>query len=123
MMERIEEFSRDGKNIVYIDFSGFSVINEFRQLIKQVEPIISKYPEKSVYTITNIENMRFDSSIRNTVVEYMQFNKPYVKCAAIVGIDGIKKIMAKTAIKLSNRTNFNFFFLKEEAIAWILQQE
>jgi hypothetical protein len=82
-----------------------------------------KHPEKSVYTITDIEKVKFDSSVKDELVQYMSFNKTYVKSGVVIGIDGIKKVMANTIIKLSRRSNFNFCFTKDEAVKWILQQE
>ena len=122
-MGRLEEFPVDGKNVVFIDFSNICKINEFVELIEQVKLVMAKYQEKSVYTITNIENVRFDSSVKDEMVKYMAFNKTYVKSGAVIGIDGIKKIMANTIIKLSGRSNFNFFFTRNEAVNWIKQQE
>ena len=122
-MERIEEFSRNGKNFIYIDLSGFSTIGEFSSLTDQVKQVISKYPLNSVYTITHIENIRFDTSIKNHIAEYMRFNKPYVKCGVVTGIDGIKKIMVNTALKLSGRNNLTFCYTREEAIDILLKKE
>lgn len=121
-MERIEEFSVEGKNFLYIDFSGFSAGNEFISFLDYIKPVFEKYPEQSIYTITNIENIRFDSRIKEEIVKYMAHNKPYVICGAIIGIDGIKKIMAQTIIKLSGRSGFHFYFTREEAVKFLLTQ-
>jgi hypothetical protein len=53
----------------------------------------------------------------------MAFNKPYVKCGAVIGMDGIKKMMIKTIMNVSRRPDLEFFFSKEEATEWILKQE
>jgi len=122
-MERIEEFTKNGKNFVYIDFSGLAQDQDFSEVIKLAEPAIAKYPEHSVYTITNIANLRFDSHTKELAAIYTEHNKPYVKYGVIIGLDGIKKMMAHAVFKLSGRSNYNFAFSKEGAIEWLLKQE
>ncbi|MCL2127181.1 MAG: hypothetical protein FWH38_02905 [Treponema sp.] len=121
-MERVEEFSHEGKDFVYINFSGLNADDSFLAVIDQVKQVMVKYPEKSVYTITDIDNIKFDTLIKNDIIKYLEFNKTYVKYGAIIGIDGIKKMLAQSVMKLSGRTNFNFCFTKEEAVKWLLQQ-
>ena len=122
-MERVEEFTKDGKTIVFIDFSGFSSDTDFLEVIRKAEPIISAHPEGSVYTITNIANLKFDSHTREIAAKYMGNNKPYVKYGVIIGLDGIKKMMARAVMKLSGRTNMEFAFTRENAIEIIARHE
>jgi hypothetical protein len=122
-MERVEEFVRDGKTILYIDFSGFTSHEQFQEVINIWRPLITKYPEHSVYTISNVEGVIFDSAVKDTIINHMGFNKPYVKGGAVIGMDGIQKMMIKTIMNVTARPDLDFFFTKEEAIEWILQQE
>jgi chloramphenicol O-acetyltransferase len=122
-MKRIEEFSLDGKNFMYIDFSDFKTNDDFSQLITTIESLIAKYPEDSLYTITNIENIRFDSKSMKIVAKNMEHNKPYVKYGVVIGLDGIKKVMLTTVMKMSGRNNMHYAFSKEKAIEWLLALE
>ena len=122
-MERIEEFEMQGKSFMYIDLSNLMANNDFIMLTQNIEPMISKYPEHSLYTVTNIENVRFDSKSADLVIKYMKNNKPYVKYGAVIGLDGIKKLMVSTIVKLSGRSNMHFAFTREQAIEWLLQQD
>lgn len=122
-MGRIEEFTQAGKNFIYIDFSGLATDREFVEVINMAEPVISKYPEHSVYTITNIANLKFDTHTKEIASRYAENNKPYVKYGVIIGLDGIKKMMAQTVLKISGRTNFSYAFSKEGAIEWLLQKD
>jgi len=120
-MERVEEFTREGRNFVYIDFSGYKQAEDFSMLISKSKLVISKYPGKSLYTITNITNVRIEPIIKDMMVEYLENNKPYVKYAVVIGMDGIKKMVANAIIKLSGRNNISFSLSKEQAIDFILQ--
>jgi hypothetical protein len=122
-MERIEEFTVDGKNFVYIDLTDFASIDDFLVASKGIKAVIAKYPKKSLYTITNIRNMRFDSESKTIMADYMKHNEPYVKYGVVIGVDGIKKIMALSTFKVIGRTNMGFAFSREQAIEWLLQRE
>jgi hypothetical protein len=122
-MKRIEEFTLEGKNFVYYDLSDFQVLDEYLQMIQMAKSEIVKYPEQSLLTITNIKRVKFDTSVKNAVAEWMTFNKLYVKCGAMIGVDGIKKIMLNSILTISGRNNVKFVFTKEEAIDWLLKQK
>jgi predicted HAD superfamily Cof-like phosphohydrolase len=121
-MEHVEEFTVEEKNIVYIDFSSAVSEEDFNSVIEQAKQVISKHAEKSICTITNMENVRFDSNIKEIFIKYVESNKPYVKYGAAVGMDGIKKKMIEGILKLGGRPNFHFCFSKEEAVNWLRQQ-
>ena len=122
-MDRIEEFSLNGKNFIYIDFSEIKTNEEFLKLSQTIEMVISKYQDNSLYTITNIENIRFDSGSKEIIANYMRNNKRYVKHGAVIGFDGIKKVMIMSVFKLSGRDNLYFAFSKEQAVEWLLEQD
>ena len=122
-MERVEEFSRDGKNIVYIDFSGLTKSGDFVDISEKITSTIAKYPEHSVYTITNIENIRLDSNSKKLVLSYLENNHPYVKYGVIIGLDGIKKMLVSSIMKQSGRSDYGFAFTKKGAIDFILHHE
>ena len=119
---KIEEFTQEGKNFVYIDLANLKSVEQFHELGGQIKSVIRKYPENSVYTITNIDNMRLDSEAKNIVAEYMSENKPFVRGGVFIGIDGVKKVMATEIFKMIGRKNMSFAFTKDQAIKWLLQQ-
>ncbi|MCL2792051.1 MAG: hypothetical protein FWD87_03075 [Spirochaetaceae bacterium] len=120
---RIEEFTRDKKKFVYIDFSNINTSEDFIELMTQAELVIAKYPMRSLYTITNVENIRFDTGMKKLAIKYLEHNKPYVKCGAIIGLDGVKKIMISAVFRLSGRDNITFAFSKEQAVELLLKKE
>lgn len=122
-MERIEEFSHSGKNFIYFDFSEVRSNDEFVRLIEESKPFVTKYAEDSLYTITNIERVRFDSKTKEMAADWAIHNKPYVKYGAVIGVDGIKKIMANAVFALSGRKNMSFASTKESAMELLLKQE
>ena len=123
-MERYREFTQDGKTFIEIDFSGLTKTDEFIDLANTINQTIAKHPNHSVYTITNIKNIRwFDQSIRGIVSEYMKKNTPYVKYGAVIGLDGVSRLLVSSIIKITGRKNMTLAFSKEQAIEWLLKQK
>ena len=122
-MERIEEFTSHGKNFIYIDASGIKKNDDFIRIIDSVQQVLKKYPAQSVYTIINIDDIMFDTETKEIVAKCFEHNKQYVKYRAIIGADGIKKIIFKDVFKISGRKNMQFCWNREQAIEWLLQQK
>jgi len=120
--QRIEEFKRDGKDFVYYDLSNFETNDEFIEFTKAANGRITKYAEHSLFTITNIRGVKFDSETKTIVAVWMEHNKPYVKYGAVIGFDGIKKIMVNAIFKICGRKNMVFSSSKEQAIEFLLKQ-
>ena len=122
-MKLTEEFTLEGKSFVYIDLSKIDMKGDFAKLFEVIKSVIAKYPANSLYTITNVADVRFDSELKEILANFIANNAPYVKYGAIIGGDGIKKIIVKSIIKISGRTNFLFAFSKEQAIELLMKQE
>jgi len=121
--ERIEEFTRDGRNFMHIDLSNLHNNDDVREIFEAALRRMEKYPAKSLYTITDIENILFDTVTKEIAGNGMKRNEPYVKYGSVIGLDGIKKIMVNAVCKFSGRNNMQFFYTREQAVAWLMQQE
>ena len=120
---RTDVFTRDNKNFMYIDLSEFKTNEELTAITQDIGLEIAKYPPGSLYTITNIDNIRFDTESKAITAKYMEQNGPYVKYGAIIGLDGIKKIMAGLIFTMSGRKNMIFAYTKEQAVELLLRKE
>ena len=120
-MSRIETFTRDGKTFIYIDFSNLQTNDMLNQVIENAKSTISQYPQKSVYTISNFEGLHFNKDSKDAIIPYVEANKPYVIAGAIIGLDGLKKIMANAI--LSGRKDLVIVATKEDAIQALLKNQ
>jgi hypothetical protein len=118
-----EEFSLEGKKIMYIDFSTIKTIEDFSEALEKVGRAIEGYPKNSLYTITNMASVRIDTFYKDNFIRYGEHNKPYVNKAVLIGLDGVKKMIVTAIFKKAGRDNFQIAFTKEKAIEWILQQD
>jgi len=122
-VEYYEEFSVEGRNIIYIDFSHAKSEKEFSTAFGKIERAIAGYPKSSLYTITNMAGVRIDTFSKDSFVRYAEHNKPYVKKGVLIGVDGITKMIIGNIFEKAGRDKFHIAFTKEKAIEWILQQE
>jgi hypothetical protein len=106
-VERASVINHKGVDIVYLDFSGGD-IQAVRDSLKFAEPLIRNNPPKSVYTLTYTDGGKFDRDIINDLKEFTKGNEPYVAAAAVVGIQGLQKIVLDT-IKLFTKREFATF--------------
>jgi len=122
MKQRIEEFTAEGKNFLYFDLSEFKENSEYREFVKIAKESIAKYAENSLFSITNVRDVKFDTETKKIIAEWMEYNKPYVKRGAVIGFDGIKRMVINAVFKMSGRKNMTFFPNKEQAVEWLLKQ-
>lgn len=116
-MARVEFIKHNGKEILSLDFSNskpgdvFLIINEAKQSIRT-------RPESSVRTLTDVTNMRFDENVTQQLKEFTSHNRPYVSAAAVVGVEGVKKIILN-AVMLFSKRKFHTFDNVESAKNWL----
>jgi len=118
-----EEFSIEGKSIIYIDLSHIRTVEKFSAVFEIIKPVIAAHPEHSLYTITNIEGSVIDTHSKDAFIKYIEHNKPYVIKGALMGADGVAKIVSAEMTNKTERDKFHIAFTKEKAIEWILQQD
>jgi hypothetical protein len=70
-----------------------------------------------------MENTIIDTFAKDIFVKYAAHKKPYVKRGALIGLDGVKKMMIAKILNLAERDKLYIAFSKEKAIEWILQQD
>lgn len=123
-MERLQIIEYKGKKIVEMDFQNFTHndTDAVKALIEQSEKVISAQPPNSVLTLTILSGLRFSSDLVEVFGEFTEFNKPYVKHAAIVGIVGLMKVAYNAVMKFSCR-NIPLFSNREEALEWLVSQK
>ena len=116
-MERVTFINHNGKEILFVDFSNCKPGDVFL-VIDEVKRTIRTRPENSVLTLTDVTNMRFDDRVSDQMKEYTAHNKPYVRAAAVVGVEGVKKVILN-AVMLFSKRKFQTFDTIERAKNWL----
>jgi hypothetical protein len=123
MENRIELFEFAGKKFIYYDLSHFKNNSQFREFIDYAKKAIQRYPkDSSLFSITNIEGVMYDSETKTIIAGWMDFNRLYIRQGAVIGLDGIKRIMVNSILKMSGRSNMKFFRTRDEAVKWLAAQ-
>src|SRR5258705_2787696 len=91
-----------GKRIFFVDFSDCTP-DEILSRIEGSRSIIQSQPEASVLTLTYVRNARFDRRVSQSLKEYSRDNKPFVKAAAIVGLNGLMQIILHALVMFTRR--------------------
>jgi hypothetical protein len=117
-MERLQILNYQGKKILFIDFSNLQSIEEIGEVMNDIQSYVHVQPPLSVYSLTTLEGMHFNNTIKEMFAEIAKSNKPYVKAGAIVGITGLKQIMFNGIMKLSGR-DVKCFDSIEQAKSWL----
>ncbi|MCL2182890.1 MAG: hypothetical protein FWB85_05400 [Chitinispirillia bacterium] len=118
----IEEFKRDGKSFIYFNISGLTDNDQFEKFAGAAKKLISKYEPKSVYVLTSHLTF-FDTKTKEISAGWIIHNKPYVIASALVDINGLTRMVAKSIYKQAGREFATPFTTKEEAIQWLLTQD
>jgi hypothetical protein len=121
-MRQPELIREGGLTIVYLDFSGLKNKDDIIQQINVFGRYIKSQPMKSLITLTNLENMYFNTEIYNLFVKYVKENNPHVKASAVVGMKGLMQIFYKGFIAITGR-NVKVCNTKNEAINALCNQE
>lgn len=107
--------------IIYLDFSELKKKEDIYAQIEVFGAYIRKQAPHSVYTLTNLENMYFNTEVYNHFTAYVKENNPYIKGSAVIGLKGLMQIFYKSFVKLTGR-NVKVCNSKEEAIAELSHQ-
>lgn len=120
-MDRAKEITHKGKKIFFMDFSNITTIEEITKIIEYSANYIRTKPVASLYTLTTIENMRFNNDIKDKFTEFVKGNKPYVKAGSVVGISGLQTFVYNAIMKITGR-NLKAMGSLDQAKDWLASQ-
>jgi len=113
-MPGISFIMHKGVSILYEDFSQ-SKPDEVLALIEKAKAVISSQPLNSVLALVNVKDGHFDTRVTSALKDFTKANAPYMKCAAVYGVEGLKEVIFKGVLAFSGRKNFVLCKTLEEA--------
>jgi hypothetical protein len=108
-----------GHDIVYLDFSNMKRKSNIVETEKQAGAYIQKHAFNSLLVLSNMENMNFDHQVRDTFLDVVKDNAPFIKAAAVIGVKGLMNFVFDDFVRQSGR-NFKAFKTKEEALDYLV---
>jgi hypothetical protein len=119
-MKRVHLIQHRGKEILYLDFSNCNV-NEVFEVIDTAKKVIRVQQQNSVLTLSNVTGTHYNRDAVQALKDFAHGNKPFVKAGAVIGIDGLKKILYDAVMKFTGR-NLPAFDDFEKAKDWLVEQ-
>ena len=111
-----------GKKIVFLDIHGSRNVEESIHTGDQAKAIIFTQAPKSVLLLTDVSGTHYSQQGFDYMKQFSVDITPYVKASAMLGIDGVKRIVYRFMIKLSGR-NIKLFDTVEAAKDWLAEQD
>jgi hypothetical protein len=122
LLKRAKFSKHQDKMILSLNFANLE-IDEAYEAIDYSAGIIEKMPKNSVFTLTNITDTNYNQDLIDALRTFAQKNKPHVIAGAVIGVEGIKKTVFNTLLKVTGRKNMKMFSNEEEALRWLVTQK
>jgi hypothetical protein len=119
-MERVRFITHQWRQILLLDFSDCGV-DELLKAMDSAKKLIRAEGQSSLLILTDVTAARYNLEVVEKLKEFTNGNKPYVKASAVVGLDGMKKIIYNAVTKFSGR-NIPAFDDIENAKQWLIEQ-
>ena len=119
-MKRLHLIQHRGKEILYLDFSNCDV-KEIFEVIEMAKKIIRVQQQNTVLTLSDVTGTHYNREVVQALKEFAHGNTPFVKAGAVIGIDGLKKILYDAVMKFTGRS-LPAFDDVEKAKDWLVEQ-
>lgn len=120
-LDRTRFIDHRGHQILLFDFSNLQDSAVTLREIEKSKEFVAQQPEQSLYTLVNVENARYDSTVVQALKELAAHNKPYVIAGAVVGMSALHRIAYRMVVLFSGRKLAAFETL-HEGKHWLLDQ-
>lgn len=104
------------KSVILVDCSNRKAdqLNEIKQILDKANALVATKPEKSVYIITDVTNLKFNNDMSGLFKNYAIANTKYVKASVLVGLNGLQMIVF-SAIKAVTKREYHLSGTLDEA--------
>lgn len=110
-----------GVKIVYTDISG-TKSDEAIPTFEKVKEIVKTFPDKSVLSLVNAKDARFNKDLLGKIKEVVKANNPKSKATAVSGLSQLTKLMVNSIIAATGR-KMKLFDDEERAKEWLYSLE
>jgi hypothetical protein len=119
-MSLAQVISHAGKKIVFLDLSGCKAVDLPSALV-EAKTLVSTQPKGSALILTNVSGFQLTKETSELMKEFSVHNTPYAKASAVVGVEGLKKIVYSAVQHVSGRSIPTFDTL-DQAKDWLVKQ-
>jgi len=110
-----------GTQILLLDYTNIVDKETALREIATSRRIIAQQPQNSLCTLTNVAGSRYDADVVQALKELTAHNRPYVKAAAVVGLNPLMRVIYRAVAAFSKR-DIRIFDDLEKAKDWLQEQ-
>ncbi|HEX7240010.1 MAG TPA: hypothetical protein VF263_07070, partial [Longimicrobiaceae bacterium] len=112
--ERVRFLEHRGKRILLIDFSQLQETEEILRVVETARGVVAEQPPASLRTLTHVRGARYSPPVMDAIKGLAVHNRPYVTAAAVVGMEGMHRVLFR-AVLLFSRRNIEAFDSLDQA--------
>ncbi|HAA10440.1 MAG TPA: hypothetical protein DCE41_01605 [Cytophagales bacterium] len=103
-MDNIRIIKYKTMEIFYTDISNTKPEESIPMFIRNREIVAEKkFKEKSVFSLVNAENARFNSKLIQTIKETTKSNNPYIRATTVTGLSQLTKTIVNSIVHFTGR--------------------
>jgi len=110
-----------GKNILYMKIAS-QTTEELNERLENIKPVVEKEPPNSILCIADVIDGKFNPEMTQMLKEFTKHNEPYIKMTALIGVEGLKKVIYSGVLLFTGRKNLILKDSKQEAMDWLAEQ-
>jgi hypothetical protein len=110
-----------GRRIMLLDYSDVMDTEQAMRVIAESKQLIAQQPPASVLTLTYVRGARYSAPVIDAMKDLVAHNRPYVKAAAVVGMNTLHRIIYRAVTAFSSR-HIAVFDDLEAAKDWLVEQ-
>jgi hypothetical protein len=103
-MPEVSFITHQGVKILYENFENGKP-GDILPSIEKAKEVIFSQPKKSILALVNVKGASFDMSVTAALKEFVKGNEPYMKFAAVYGVEGLKEVIFKSVLAFTGRKN------------------
>ena len=120
-VERVRFIEHRGQRVLLLDYSGLTDEREMLELVEERTDVVSREPRGSVLTLADLTGVQLTKLVIQRVKEANVLDHPFVRRAALVGIESAQPKGAVEAVGTFAAKHFGQFATRAEALDWLVQ--
>ncbi len=120
-MERVRFMEHHGQRVLLLDYSHLADEREMLEMVEERTEIVSREPLGSVLTLADLTGAQLTRPVIQRVKEANVLDHPFVRRAALVGVESAQPKGAVEAIGTFAAKHWGRFATREEALDWLTE--
>jgi len=120
-MPTVDFMQHKGLRVPSLDVSGSGDVGQGVAAFRSAQARVVAEPSKSVRLLTDVTGAHYNAEAVGVIKDFSRAITPNVKASAIVGVDGMKRIVVQSLLEVTGR-DMHIFGTREQALDWLVAQ-